>query len=44
MITMIRSIGNCVKWVLIGAMVGLALNYYLYRIWLPISPFVYQAF
>jgi len=41
---MIQSIVNCVKWALIGGLVGFALNYYLYRVWLPISPFVYQAF
>lgn len=27
-----------------GAAIGLFLNYYLYRIGLPLKPFIYQAF
>jgi hypothetical protein len=42
--TRIRIAGFCLQWVLIGALVGVAANYYMYRVWLPISPFVYQAF
>lgn len=38
------TLGLCVKWALIGALVGVVANYYLYRVWLPIAPFVYQAF
>jgi hypothetical protein len=42
--TKMKLVGICVKWGLAGAVVGVALNYYLYRVWLPIVPFVYQAF
>ena len=30
--------------VLCGALVGVVLHYYLYRIGLPLQPFIYQAF
>lgn len=36
--------GSCMTWALIGLLVGIIANYYLYRVWLPIAPFVYQAF
>ena len=29
---------------LLGMAVGVILNYYLYRIGLPVKPFIYQAF
>jgi hypothetical protein len=35
---------TCVVWMLIGAVSGIFLNYYLYRVGIPIIPFVYQAF
>jgi hypothetical protein len=31
-------------WGLMGAMTGMVLSYYLYRVGIPIVPFVYQAF
>jgi hypothetical protein len=31
-------------WGLTGAMIGILLSYYLYRVGIPITPFVYQAF
>jgi hypothetical protein len=42
--TSARIVGICLKWGLAGALVGVAANYYMYRVSLPIAPFVYQAF
>jgi hypothetical protein len=36
-----------VRWIFsigVGALVGVVLHYYLYRIGLPLQPFIYQAF
>lgn len=34
----------CTTWWAVGMLVGIAADYYLYRVWLPLAPFVYQAF
>ena len=31
-------------WTLMGFTTGVAVSYYLYRVGIPITPFVYQAF
>ena len=42
--TRARIVGVCLRWGVVGILVGVAANYYMYRVWLPLSPFVYQAF
>ncbi|MGA2937181.1 MAG: hypothetical protein ABSF52_08805 [Syntrophobacteraceae bacterium] len=32
------------RWFLLGAFVALVVDYYLYRVGLPMAPFIYQAF
>ena len=44
---MIRVAGKaqtCIAWGLLGAVTGVLFTYYLYRIGIPLIPFVYQAF
>jgi hypothetical protein len=41
---LIPTVGKCVGWIALGFLTGVVLNYYLYRIGLPIEPFIYQAF
>ena len=35
---------RCLLWGVMGAAAGVMFNYYLYRVGIPIVPFVYQAF
>jgi hypothetical protein len=41
---MLAKVRTCLAWGLMGAMTGMLLSYYLYRVGIPITPFVYQAF
>lgn len=41
---MSKTIGECIAWAAGGVFAGIILNYYLYRIGLPLKPFIYQAF
>jgi len=35
---------ECIIWGAAGTFVGITLSYYLYRVGLPLKPFIYQAF
>jgi hypothetical protein len=41
---MTRKIALCLGWGLAGAFTGVVFHYFLYRISLPMTPFVYQSF
>ena len=41
---MLARLQTGLVWGLIGAVTGVLLSYYLYRVGIPITPFVYQAF
>jgi hypothetical protein len=43
-IPLLAKLRECFIWGTMGAIVGVLLSYYLYRIGIPIVPFVYQAF
>jgi hypothetical protein len=44
MISKYQKVRRLAVSILLGAAVGLTIHYYLYRIGLPVQPFIYQAF
>jgi hypothetical protein len=41
---MTRLAVQATMWICLGALTSVVLDYYLYRVGLPIKPFIYQAF